>query len=571
MLRGAMFGVHCTVGVLLLAIAGPAAAQGQTPQAATAEHSASFTVFMQGVPLGAELMSVKSGPDGWTISSTGRLGNPVNLVTSRFEVQYDSAWKALRLDVDASLRGQPLLIHSTIANGTATTEVTQSGKISQRTDAIAPDTIVAPNLFFAAYEALALRLASAAPGTVFRTWVAPQLEIDMKVESGQDERIQTPTRTLTVRRYTIIAVNPSGPVGVEIWAEKDSGHLVRFRIASQGVEVAREDVAVVSARVERLGRDNDEKVYVPANGFSLAATVSKPPAKLQPGQRLPAVVLVAGSGPMDRDETVAGIPVFAQVAGALADAGFIVIRYDKRGVGQSGGRDEAATLADYADDVRAVVTMMSKRRDVDSKRIAVVGHSEGGMIGMLASTQDSKIAALALVATPGTTGAELVLEQQQHLLDRLKVPAEEKKSRIELQKKLQRAVLTGTGWDQTTQPFRRQADTPWFQSFLRFDPAQMLPKVKRPVLILQGELDRQVASAHAERLAALARGRKVNFGVDVFVFPGLNHLLVPARTGEVDEYASLPDKTVSKDVLDKLAWWLNDGIKQAAAAAARAK
>ena len=78
-------------------------------------------------------------------------------------------------------------------------------------------------------------------------------------------------------------------------------------------------------------------------------------------------MLVGGSGPLDRDETVAGIPIFGQLAGALADAGFTVLRYDKRGIGQSGGRVEAAGLTDYAEDLRAAVKFMAARKDVDSE------------------------------------------------------------------------------------------------------------------------------------------------------------------------------------------------------------
>src|SRR5207249_1775364 len=130
------------------------------------------------------------------------------------------------------------------------------------------------------------------------------------------------------------------------------------------------------------------------------------PAKAE-AMRRPAVLLVGGSGPTDRDELTFGIPIFGQLADAIADAGFIVLRYDKRGVGMSGGRDEAATLADYADDVRAAIKLLSERKDVDPRRIAVVGHSEGGIVAMLAAAKDKRIAALALVATPGMTGAEL--------------------------------------------------------------------------------------------------------------------------------------------------------------------
>ena len=91
-------------------------------------------------------------------------------------------------------------------------------------------------------------------------------------------------------------------------------------------------------------------------------------------------MLVAGSGPVDRDSTVAGIPVLSQLAGALAEQGFLVLRYDKRAVGQSGGRSEAVTQADYADDLIAIVKWLAKRDDVDSRRIVVAGHGEGGTI-----------------------------------------------------------------------------------------------------------------------------------------------------------------------------------------------
>ncbi len=564
-----MSGMHCTVAVLLLAMAAPAAAEGPAgAQAGAAERSASFTIFAQGTAIGSEQVTVKSGPFGWTIAATGRIGAPVNLVTARFEARYDSGWTALGIDIEASQRGQPLLMHTTIAGGTATSEITQAGKVTQKTDKVSPDTIIIPNMFFAAYEALALRLESAVAGTIFKTWIAPQLEIDTTVQSIEDERIQTPRGTLQARHFTLVASNPTGPMTFELWTERGAGHMIRFRLAPQGLEVAREDVAAVGARVEHLSRENDEKVSAPSNGFSLAGTVSKPAVKPAPGARWPAVVLVPGAAAVDRDETMAGIPLFAQIAGALADAGFVVVRYDKRGAGQSGGRDEAATLADYADDVRAVVTMASKRRDVDSARISVVGYGEGGMIGMLAAAQEKKIALVALIAAPGVGGADLVLEQQKHLLDTMTIPDAEKQARIELQKKIQKAVLAGSGWEGIPPAFRRQAETPWFQSFLKFNPAEVMPRVKRPILVLHGELDREVAVAHAERLAALARARKENFGVNVFVFPGLNHLLVPAKTGETAEYASLGDKTVSRELVEKLAWWLAEGYKGAAAAGA---
>ncbi len=130
-------------------------------------------------------------------------------------------------------------------------------------------------------------------------------------------------------------------------------------------------------------------------------------------------MLVSGSAPSDRDEFVAGIPIFAQLANAIADAGFLVVRYDERGAGQSGGRQESATLQEFAADARAVVTYLSKRRDVDPERIALIGYGEGGWISLLVGEQEQKVAAIGLVGnTPSISGTELVLEQQRAFFER---------------------------------------------------------------------------------------------------------------------------------------------------------
>lgn len=263
----------------------------------------------------------------------------------------------------------------------------------------------------------------------------------------------------------------------------------------------------------------------------------------------PAVVIGHGSGETRKDD-------YRFLAHEMLLRGFAVLRYDKRGVGQSGGRPESATLADYADDLRASVRYISDRRDVDRNRIAVVGHSEGGSVGMIAASKENRIRALVLVATIGVTGAELNMAQVTHALSRSSRSEAEKQSTIELQRRIQTAVLTGQGWDGIPPGLRRQAEIPWFHSFLSFDPAKPIQDIRQPILIVQGMLDTQVAPSNAERLEQLARGRKRATAVDVVKVPGVNHLLVPATTGEVDEYQTLPDKNVSPAVSGAIADWL---------------
>ena len=133
---------------------------------------------------------------------------------------------------------------------------------------------------------------------------------------------------------------------------------------------------------------------------------------------MPAVVLVGGAGRQDRDETQYGVSIFGELAGRLAENGYLVIRFDKRGLGQSGGRPEHAGLNEYADDVVSIVDWLKRRKDVDSNRIVVVTHGEGSAVGMLAAGKKKDIKGLAMLAAPGLPGREVVLEQQKQTLTR---------------------------------------------------------------------------------------------------------------------------------------------------------
>ncbi|HMD35818.1 MAG TPA: alpha/beta fold hydrolase [Vicinamibacterales bacterium] len=538
----------CAALLLALPIAARAQQQGPPSPGAGAEG---FAVFIRGARVGSEQIAVTRTADGWTVASSGRLGAPADVVSRRVQVQYDANWNPRSASVDATIRGQVFSIQSTVTGTAATTHVVNGAQSADRTDTIAPDAVFLPSPFWGPFDALAQKLKDASAGAVVHAYAPGQASFDIRAGEPTTERIQTVSETVTARRTPITMLLPT-PIDGEIWID-GRGRMLRLTIPPQNLDVVREDLAAVSSRRVTISRANDEPIKIPANGFTLVGTLSRPQ---QSSVKLPAVVLVGGSGPTDRDEVVAGIPVLGQVAGALADAGFIVLRYDKRGVGQSGGRVESSTVADYAEDVRAGVKALSERKDVDKNRIVVVGHGEGGAVAMIAASKEKRIAGVALMGASGVTGSEQVLAQQQRALNRLNLSAEEKQAKVDAQRRINDAVVTGKDLDTLPPDIRRQVDNAEFQSLLAHDPARVVPGIRQPILILQGELDTQVEPSNADRLEALAKKRKKAPPVDVVRLPGLNHLFVTAKTGEVDEYATLPDKRVDAALTRALVAWM---------------
>jgi uncharacterized protein len=546
---------HCTVALaVFLLAAAPGRAQGPS--------EATFTVFFRGIAIGAEEVAVRQSAEGMAISGTERIGPPFNAITRQATIDYSAQGHPRELVLEGSLRDQLVQLHTTVTGTTAATEFTQGSASGRKSHEIAVDAVLLPSMFFGAYEALATRLAGAKTGDEVAAYVPPRAVVRVAVKGVSEDRVRTQSGLLSVRRYSLEIVGPDGSAVVELWATA-SGRMLRLQVTAQSFDIIRQDIASVYARLEPVSRPNDERVQVPAYGFSLAGTVSKPSAKAPGEVRHPAVVLVGGSDPTDRDEMVAGVPVLGQVAAALADAGFLVLRYDKRGIGQSGGRADTASLDDYAEDALAAVKYLEGRKDVIDRRIALVGYGEGGTVAATAAARSDHPAALVLLASPGMSGAKSVLERQRHELDRLNVPEPERRAKVALQQKIIQAVLSGKGLEGLPDDVRRQADTAWFQSFLAFTPAKVLKKIDQPILFVHGEMDTEIDPSNADRFAELARARSGRKGQNVAVVkvPGVNHLLVPAKTGAVDEYLSLPDKTVSHEVVTAISSWLKKAMR----------
>jgi pimeloyl-ACP methyl ester carboxylesterase len=542
---------HLIVAILGVTSAGLGARTTQTGQIS---ESATFNIVLRGTRVGFETVSVTSSAAGWEISSSGRQVAPVDLVTTKFNIAYATDWQPQRLSIEGVLKGQLITLSATFSLTTVSVDMMQAGQKGSALQDISPRTVVLPNNFYAAYEALAMRLGDASPGSRFPIYVAPQAEITATVDRVTDRRFSTPTGPIDLKQIDLTFADTPAPLAVEIWIDTRS-RLARLSIPAQSLIVLRDDLSSVMTR-EEFGRNvGDATLFIPANGFNLGATITMPTTA---GAKAPAVVLVGASGQQDREEAVAGLPVFGQIAGALSNAGFLVVRYDKRGTGQSGGRIENATLADYADDVVTVVKYLRDRKDVDDDRVAVVGYGDGGAVALLAADREKHIKAVALFGAAGFTGREVTLEQQRHTLGLLKTTDADRQAKIAMQTQIVDATIKGDGWTGVPDDVRKQADTPYFKSWLLFDPANVIKRLDQPMLIVQGERDVEFPVANADRLETLSRARTKlpATATNKVIVPGINHRLVPATTGDVSEYDSLQTRTVAPQVTDTVINWL---------------
>lgn len=306
----------------------------------------------------------------------------------------------------------------------------------------------------------------------------------------------------------------------------------------------------------------------------------------------PALVLVSGSGAQDRNSQVFGHKPFLVLADHLTRSGLAVLRFDDRGVGQSGGDPADATTDDFASDAQAALDYLRARPEVDRARVGVVGHSEGALVAALLASRGSDAGLIVMLAGTGVPG-EQVLYRQAELLNRA---AGESEELIAAERRLQEAVFaavrssapteslgprverairaTLAGLDSAArarieqelddEAIARQAaavTSPWFRHFLAWDPAPTIRKVKVPVLALTGSKDLQAAPGQNLPAieAALAAGGNPDHTVKEL--PGLNHLLQTAATGSVSEYAQI-EETMAPLALETISGWILERFRE---------
>ncbi|WP_321479575.1 alpha/beta fold hydrolase [uncultured Bacteroides sp.] len=301
--------------------------------------------------------------------------------------------------------------------------------------------------------------------------------------------------------------------------------------------------------------------------------------------KAPVVILVSGTGPQNRDGEMAGHKIFATIADYLTRRGIAVLRSDDRGVGETNGTYNTATTADFATDVLTAITYLKSRHDIDTHKIGLIGHSEGGAVISIAASKSKDVTFMISLAGLATEGLTSLIRQNEDLIAAAKMPDYDKKRYNEintlmfnvaykyaesdsLEEKLNETYATWKikdtqffdslnvgGYDHFRFPlysYVKTATGPWYRFFIRYNPKEYLSKVHIPVLALNG--DRDIMVACEQNLGNFKKYLSANKDVTTIVLPGLNHLFLPCETGTQDEYAKIKAPFSEKALQIMYAW-----------------
>jgi pimeloyl-ACP methyl ester carboxylesterase len=336
-------------------------------------------------------------------------------------------------------------------------------------------------------------------------------------------------------------------------------------------------------------KSEDVLYYSPDSSLQYGATITIPQGK----GPFPAMVLITGSGAQNRDEEILGHRTFAVLADHLTRKGYIVLRVDDRGVGETTGSLNA-TSEDFAGDVSLGVDYLLSRTEVDKNKIGLVGHSEGGMIAPMVANKRKDINFIILLAAPGVKVIELMAEQNYALAKSNNMSEQALKQIRYLFTNVVNAIINSADSTEamkqtsaitdrwaTTQPMEvlKEMDfetkekrdnyagemvnafqSAWFRYFIKFDPTVYLTNLTARVLALNGDRDIQVISS--QNLpgieAALKKGKNKNYTIKEI--PQVNHLFQTCKKCTVMEYAEL-EETFSPLALKIISDWLDKEVK----------
>ncbi|CAL2087847.1 alpha/beta hydrolase family protein [Tenacibaculum sp. 190524A05c] len=316
--------------------------------------------------------------------------------------------------------------------------------------------------------------------------------------------------------------------------------------------------------------------------ITLAGTLTLPKNEKNP----PVAILISGSGPQNRDSEVKAFNhrPFLVLSDYLTRNGIAVLRYDDRGIAESKGNFKTATTHDFADDAESAVAYLKTRKDViNTNQIGLIGHSEGGIIGAIASSRNKDVAFFISLAGPGVDGKEILLTQSRKALelknvssdlidfnemisngvysivqkepDSLSVAKSTRKFFLAKKKELPKNLMLMQMNDQVIDQQIKAVTDKWLMNFIKTDPKPYFAKVTCPFLALNGSKDIQVLSELNLNAIRSALKTSTNKDVEIKELEGFNHLFQVAETGSIEEYAKI-DETFSEKAMVIIKDWI---------------
>jgi hypothetical protein len=309
---------------------------------------------------------------------------------------------------------------------------------------------------------------------------------------------------------------------------------------------------------------------------TLAGTLTLP----QKEGNYPVVILITGSGPQNRDEEILGHKPFLVISDYLTRNGIAVLRYDDRGTAKSTGDFKTATTFDFASDVESAISYLKTRKEINAKKIGLIGHSEGGIIAPMIAAKSKDVAFIVLLAGPGISGDKLILLQKERIEQAMHVDAKEitksqdifkgayqiilhsDTSNLNLKNKIstyfKKSFGSGVPEEQIS-AITNQIVNPWMITFLKYNPEPTLEKVECPVLAIAGEKDLQVPPQENLMAIKTALEKGGNKNVTIKLLPNLNHLFQDCKTGLPVEYSEI-EETFSPKALDEITKWIKQQV-----------
>ena len=537
-----------------------------------------FAIEQGSVEVGREDFQLREAADGFKLTSAVQLTVMGRAITLDQQLELASSLNPTHYRLKGETPQGKLWIDAAIEDGKVRLQVLVGEERQERELTGGPLFVVLDNNVMSHYLVFYRLLRRLDAGQALEAVaLVPQAltTLPLKVEPPESAALKSGARTIPVERYTV----QFGDLQIALYGQDETLFAIEFptqRILAYRKDLFPEGAEIIPEEAEAPLPEGVREVELAftSDGLKLVGTLALPADLEGP---VPAVLLLPGSGPVDRDENMPGLKLdfLKAVAHRLAQAGIGSFRYDKRGVGESEGLFSQASMTDLLNDARAALEFLKAREEVDPERVFILGHSEGAILGPILAAE-GLVQGVILVAGTAHPLDWILIEQTRLINEAMGLPPEQVEERVERSRRFVRFVKETEGdWEDftldqvkeylpwiTPEEFegRKQGmSLKWWREHFAHDPLETIKQVKVPVLIIQGEKDLQVPKGEAELLAQ-ALQEAGNEDVELHIIPDLNHLMRYHPEEPTLQYRHL-DEPVDERVLKIIVEWVGDRSK----------